>query len=305
LGTRGSALALGQAHEVAGRLRARYPDVEIAIVTITTTGDRVTDVPLTQIGGAAGVFTGAVEAALRAGEVDIAVHSLKDLPTYTPAGVRIAAILPRADARDVLVSRHGVGLDALPSGAVIGTSSRRRAAQLLYRRRDLQMADMRGNVDTRLAKGRDPAGMYDAIILARAGLDRLGRADAITETLSFDVSLPAPGQGALAVQCRDERAWIDWLQPIHHHATGTAVTAERAFLSALGGGCALPIGAYGTYSGVTLNLRGRVTAADGSTQIDVGGTVIGAFATVLGIQLAIQVMQRGGMDWLKGDDKRE
>ncbi|MDZ4767469.1 MAG: hydroxymethylbilane synthase [Chloroflexota bacterium] len=298
LGTRGSALALRQAHDIVGQLRARYMTMEIEIIVIATTGDRVTDKPLAQIGGA-GVFTSAVEAALRAGEIDIAVHSLKDLPTQSAPGVIIGAIPPRADPRDALVSRAGQSLDALPHGATIGTSSRRRAAQIRHYRRDLYVVDIRGNVDTRLAKAHDAHGVYDAILLARAGLERLERADAITESLPFDVMLPAPGQAALAVQCRDEAAWRDLLHPLHDAAAGAAVTAERAFLSGLGGGCSLPVGAHAHIDGAALHLRGRVTAFDGSAQIDVEGMFPAGDPSAAGTELAAKALAQGVLDLLK------
>jgi hydroxymethylbilane synthase len=177
----------------------------------------------------------------------------------------------RADPQDVLVSRSGAALDALPAGAGIGTSSRRRAAQLLRHRPDLNVIDIRGNVDTRLRKAVDPEGPYDAVVLARAGVERLGRLDDVTEVLPFDVMLPAPGQGALGIQCRDDVLSRAVLLPITHHATRLAVTAERTFLGALGGGCAVPVAAYADVdtSGGTLYLRGRVTAVAGDRQVEV------------------------------------
>lgn len=298
LGTRGSALARRQAAEVEARLRTFWATIEIETIVITTKGDQITDKPLSQLGGD-GVFTNAVEASLRTGEIDIAVHSLKDLPTASPSGIVIGAIPPRADARDVLISRDGYTVDTLPHGATVGTSSRRRAAQLRYHRRDLQTADIRGNVDTRLSKAHDPQGIYGAILLARAGLDRLDRTDAITETLSFDIMLPAPGQAALAVQCRDEATWRDILRPIDDEATNTAVTAERAFLSGLGGGCSLPVGAYGQVENGMLNLRGRVTAFDGSAQIDVDDTFPPDDPFRAGAELAQRALNRGVADLLK------
>ncbi len=271
VGTRGSALARWQADHVAQLLQAAHPALRIEVVVITTRGDQVLDTPLPLIGGK-GLFTAELEAALRGGAIDLAVHSLKDLPTENPPGLLICAVPPRAAAHDVLVSRAGHTLATLPPGAVVGTSSTRRAAQLRARRPDLQILDIRGNIPTRIGKALDSQGPYDAIVLARAGLERLGRLDAAIETLPLDVMLPAPGQGALAVQSRDEAPTWALLQPIDHATTRLAVTAERAFLAGLGGGCAVPVAAYSEIDGTTLVLRGRVSAPDGSQQIDVAVT---------------------------------
>lgn len=262
LGTRGSALARWQTDWVAGQLRTRMPGIEIVIETITTQGDRELDAPLAQIGDK-GLFTREIENALGERRIDAAVHSLKDLPTELPDGLILAAICERADARDALVSRLGVGIDALPRGARIGTSSRRRAAQLRAHRPDLSIVNIRGNVDTRLRKATTDE--YDAIVLAVAGLKRLGLADHITEYLSLDVMLPAPGQGALAVETRaddaDTRALVTLLD---HAPTRAATNAERAFLRALGGGCRTPIAAYGEVNGDALHLRGLIANEDGT-----------------------------------------
>jgi len=290
IGTRASQLALWQTNWVARQLRAHHPQIEIVIRTITTKGDTQTETPLPQIGDK-GLFTREIEAALVAGEIHCAVHSLKDLPTE-PAGViasgakqspilsteiassrkpllamthslTLAAIPERADARDVLISRLNLGLDRLPHSARIGTSSLRRAAQLRTHRPDLQIVNLRGNVDTRLRKS--ASAEYDAIVLAAAGIARLGLADRITEFLSFDVMLPAPGQGALAVQTRaDDAATLQLLAPLDHTPTRAATTAERAFLRALGGGCQVPIAAYAESRDGVLHLRGLIASADGT-----------------------------------------
>lgn len=290
IGTRGSALARWQTDHVAGLLRAAHPGLSVEIVVITTHGDRILDTPLPLLGGK-GVFTAELEAALHSRAIDFAVHSLKDLPTETPAGLAIGAIPPRADAADALVSADRRSLAELPAGAIIGTSSRRRAAQLRYLRPDLRTLDIRGNVDTRLRKAL--AGEYDAILLACAGLERLGRLDIVTERLSFADLLPAPGQGALAVQCRAEAAALDLLAPLNHAATATAVSGERAFLAGLGGGCSLPIAAYGTVDGEHLHLRGRVNSPDGTAQIDVQIEGRPDQAEALGSQLAADALARG------------
>jgi hydroxymethylbilane synthase len=192
---------------------------------------------------------------------------LKDLPTTPTAGLVIGAIPERADARDVLVSQYNYTLETLPIGAKVGTSSVRRSAQLLHSRPDLNITDIRGNIDTRVRKALD--GQYDAIVLAHAGLERLNQLDVVTQTLSFEAMLPAPGQGALAVQCRDEADLLQLLEPINHTLTMTAITVERTFLASLDAGCSLPVAAYAEINGQHLNVRGRVTAPDGSKQIDV------------------------------------
>ncbi len=243
LGTRGSALARWQTGHVAEMLKAAWPKLQVAVEILHTKGDRILDTPLPLIGGK-GLFTAELEAALHDRRIDLAVHSLKDLPTEMPAGLALGAIPPRADAADVLVSRAGHTLDALPAGATVGTSSRRRAAQLLHRYPQLQVADIRGNVDTRIRKALDPEGPYDAILLAYAGVTRLGHGDLIAQTLPLAWMVPAPGQGALAIQCRDETSIRDLLAAVDDAAARASVTAERAFLHGLGGGCSVPIAAH-------------------------------------------------------------
>jgi hydroxymethylbilane synthase len=292
MGTRGSALARWQTDFVAAQLRAAWPGLRIEIVVLHTQGDRVLDKPLPLIGGK-GLFTAELEEALHAEEIDLAVHSLKDLPTETPHGLAIGAIPPRAPVNDVLVSRTGSTLAQLPHGATIGTSSRRRAAQLRHLYPHLHMADIRGNVDTRVRKAHDPAGPYDAIVLAQAGLERLDHGGVISEVLELDVMLPAPGQGALAVQCRDDELLHALLAPLDHTPTRAAVEAERAFLAGLGGGCAVPIAALAERVGDALHLTGRVTALDGSRQIEVALTGSPAEARRLGRDAAAQALADG------------
>jgi len=298
LGTRGSALARWQTDHVCELLRVAWPNLTLAVEVMHTRGDRALNTPLPLLGGK-GLFTAELEAALRNGAIDLAVHSLKDLPTEMPPGMTIGATPRRANAADVLVSRAGYTLDTLPRGGAIGTSSRRRAAQLRHQRPDLQITDIRGNVDTRLRKAFDVNGPYDAVILAYAGLERLGRLDAISQVLPMDVVLPAPGQGALGVQCRDEAASLAFLALIDHHPTRAAVTAERTFLSGLGGGCAVPIAAYATINAGRLYVHGRVTAPDGSVQVDV--TVSGALtnARQLGADLAQVALAQGAAEILR------
>lgn len=297
LGTRGSALARWQTEFIAAQLSAVWPGLTVGIEVLHTQGDRILDKPLPLIGGK-GLFTAELEAALHSGAIDLAVHSLKDLPTELPSGIVIGAIPERANVHDVAVSRSGQSLAALPSGAVVGTSSRRRAAQLLHAYPQLRTADIRGNVDTRLRKALDPDGAYDAILLAAAGVERLERSAAITEVLPLDLMLPAPGQGALAVQCRDEAGLLRLLQPLDDAATRAAVTAERAFLSALGGGCSVPVAAHARLAAGRLHLRGRVASLDGHEFVDVAGDATLEDAAELGVLLATRALAQGAAQLL-------
>ncbi len=294
-GTRGSKLALWQTEYVMLLLQEKLSSLKAEYQIIQTRGDQVLDTPLPLIGGK-GVFTAELEMALYEKRIDCAVHSLKDLPTQQPSGLTIGAIAARANPADVLISRHGYTLSTLPHGARIGTSSYRRAAQLLHIRPDLKMLDIRGNVDTRIRKALDVAGDYDAIVLAYAGLERLGYVDVISEVLELTVMLPAPGQGAIAVQTRDESSLLDSLAHIHHIETALAVTAERAFLAGLGGGCSVPVAAYARWEGNQLVLHGRVSALDGTQQIDVNIMALVenpqiAYAT--GLTLAENALDKG------------
>jgi hydroxymethylbilane synthase len=310
LGTRGSALAQRQAALAAEVLRTVQPQLEIDVRIITTTGDRVTNVPLPEMvaaSGGQGVFTSSLEAALAAGEIDIAVHSLKDMPTKITSGTIIGAVLERENAADVLISRDGYLLESLPEKAVIGTSSRRRAAQLWRKRPDLYQRDIRGNIDTRINKALAEDGEYAAIVLAAAGLARLGRLEVAAEFLPLDTMLPAPGQAALAIQCRDETVWRELLAQIDHYPTRLAVTAERAFLHGLGGGCALPIAAYGEYTDGRLSLRGRVLSPDGQQQIESANSLAieaasddGVFqAEAVGLILAEGLLELGAANLMR------
>ena len=301
IGTRGSALARWQTDYVQALLHDCWLELDIQIQVISTQGDRVLDTPLPLVGGK-GVFTAELEAALRKQTIDLAVHSLKDLPTEQPEGLTIAAVPARASAGDVLVSREGYTLATLPDGAIVGTSSRRRAAQLLHRRPDLRIIDLRGNVDTRVRKALAPDSPHDAIVLAQAGLERLGQTGVISESLGLDDVLPAPGQGALAVQSRDDEALRRLLSPLDHLPTRLAVTAERAFLAGLGGGCSLPIAAYAEVKEEVLHLHGRVTAPDGGEQIDVtlSSTADLSSAHELGLSAARDVLGQGADRLLVG-----
>lgn len=240
IGTRGSALALWQARHIAARLRELHPALEARLVVIKTRGDKLLDVPLAQVGGK-GLFVKELEDALLRHEVDLAVHSIKDVPAQLPAGLELSAIPAREDPRDALVSPHG-GLAALPLGARVGTASLRRRCQLLALRPDLQIELLRGNVDTRLRRLEE--GRFDAIVLAAAGLKRLGYGNRIAEALD-PPWLPAVGQGALGIEARsDDAATRALLQPLHDEPTACCVRAERALLARLGGGCQVPIGGH-------------------------------------------------------------
>jgi len=261
IGTRGSGLALVQTRLVSQALSASA-DLEIELRTITTRGERVTDRPISELGGV-GVFTREIERALLEGEVDLAVHSLKDLPVAPTTGLVVAATPERADPRDVLCCREAAGMQDLRKGAIVGTSSPRRSAQLLALRPDLDVRPLRGNVDTRLRKLRD--GDYDAIVVAKAALDRLGRTDDITEVLDPARFLPAPAQGALAVQVREgDLDVMRLVRGLNHTATFVTTAVERGLLERLGGGCHLPVGALAEPVGEDgIRLRAAVLSADG------------------------------------------
>jgi hydroxymethylbilane synthase len=287
IGTRGSALALWQAEHVKGRLAALGHEVELRV--ITTTGDRLLDRRLESVGGK-GAFLKEIEEAMQAGEVDLAVHSLKDVPTALPDGLSLCAVLDRADPRDALLST-GPRLLELPPGATVGTTSLRRQALLRALRPDLVLADLRGNVDTRIKRLRE--GRFDAVLLAMAGLSRLGRADEVTEVLDPREFVPAPGQGAIALECRDgDRQVREAVAPLDHAPTARAVAAERAFLQALGGGCNVPLGAhaFAAVSG-TLDLVGFVAGPDGAGLLR--GERRGSDPAALGRALGEDLLARG------------
>ena len=243
VGTRGSKLALRQTDEVIRHLRAAFPDVDFQVVTIATSGDRRADAPLPSLG--VGAFIKEIERSLLEGSIDLAVHSLKDLPTLITDGLVLGAVLRRGDPRDVLVNIWGCTLTQLPAGARIGTSSPRRDAQIKHLRSDVQVVPIRGNVETRLEKSAGDD--YDGAVLAAAGLDRLEMGDRISEYLEPREFVPAPGQGALAVEARrDDARAVEMVSHIDHRKTRREVTCERAFLEGLGSGCSLPVGAYAT-----------------------------------------------------------
>jgi hydroxymethylbilane synthase len=292
LGTRGSALARRQAELVIAALQAAVPGLEVETQIVHTEGDRRPDEPLEVMAGE-GVFVKDIERRLLAGEIDIAVHSLKDMPAITPAGLAIGAVMPRADARDALVTRDGASLAELPNGARIGSDSRRRAVQLQAMRPDLRVESIRGNVDTRIAKAE--SGEYDAVVLAAAGLERLGLVERANQIFGLDEVLPAVGQAVLAIECRsDDEATLGLLANIEHEPTRQAIDAERAFLRRLGTGCSLPIGCYGEVTDGTLRLRAFV--ANDAGRIARGSSQGPASAAARsGDMLAVRLMMEAGV----------
>ncbi len=299
IGTRGSSLALWQAHHVSALLRTAAPGLTIELIEIQTTGDQVRDVPLVQLGGQ-GAFTKEIQKAVQVGTVDVAVHSLKDLPTFAVEGLMLAAVPERGPTGDALVSRHHDSFAALPSGATVATSSLRRRAQALHRRPDLRLVDIRGNVETRLRKLETQR--LDALILAEAGLRRLGLGAVITEILDPVWMLHAVGQGALGLECRsNDTATRELLARIDHEPTRQMVLAERALLRGLGGGCQVPVGAQTTRDGERLTLRGVVIRPDGVVRIE--GLVSGlrTAAEELGQRLAEELLERGARALLDAD----
>ena len=295
IGTRGSTLALAQSSWVKQQIEQHRPELQAELRIIKTSGDSFIDTPIPNIGGK-GVFTKEIEDALLHGEIDVAVHSLKDLPTMLPKGLMIAAVPQREDARDVLVARQKQTLSALSPGSKVGTGSLRRRAQLLHFRPDLVSTPIRGNIDTRLKKLDD--GEVDALVLAAAGLKRIGRGDRIGEFLADDVCVSAAAQGALGIESRDDRSMGEWLGFVHDAATFTEVTAERALLDRLGGGCHVPIGARARVEGTELKMIGVVASLDGSSicRGEIAGPA--ADAAELGKRLAERLLEKGAAKFL-------
>ncbi len=290
IGSRGSALAMWQANHIRERLEKRH-SMRVEIVQIKTSGDRFPHAPVGQI-GMKGVFIKELEDALLAKHVDLAVHSMKDVPTEIPAGLTFPTITRREEVRDCLVSREGMKLAALPPSAAVGTSSLRRQSQLRHYRPDLELRDLRGNVDTRLRKL--AAGEYDAIVLAKAGLDRLGASDKITEVISPEIMLPAVGQGAMGIEARaDDGELLRTLAEFDDAETRAGVTAERALLAALEGGCQVPLGAWGRIEQGRLVLEACVLSADGMEYLRRGTSGSAAEPEALGRALAETLLDAG------------
>ncbi|MEG0404597.1 MAG: hydroxymethylbilane synthase [Acinetobacter sp.] len=298
IATRQSPLALWQAEHIRARLNALYPDLTVELVKFVTQGDKILDTPLAKIGGK-GLFVKELEAALLDGRADLAVHSMKDVPMHLPEGLTLAVICEREDPLDAFVSNHYLHFDELPLGAKVGTSSLRRKCQILQLRPDIEIVDLRGNVGTRLSKLDD--GLYDAIILASAGLKRLGLADRIRHCLAPIMSLPAVGQGALGLECRsDDAELLKLIAPLQHEETSICVRAERAFNAYLEGGCQVPIAGYATLlNDDQLQIEGRVGSVDGQTLLK--EQLVGEIANAeqLGEQLAQRLLAQGAGELLK------
>ncbi len=301
IGTRGSPLALAQAHEARARLIAAHPALAapgaIVIHVIRTTGDKVQDRPLNEVGGK-GLFTKEIEEALLAGEIDLAVHSMKDMPTWLPDGLVIECLLPREDARDVLIATAGTSIASLPQGAVVGSASLRRAAQVKALRPDLAIVPLRGNVETRIAKVK--RGDATATLLALAGLKRLHKEDAATAILSTDEILPAVAQGAIGLETRAGDARMqELLAPLNHAETFTRVTAERACLAVLEGSCRTPIAAFAELTGDALRLRALIALPDGSRVHRQEATAPAHAAKDLGETIGRKLKDIAGPDFLR------
>lgn len=312
IGSRGSKLALWQANWVKERLQSIYPELIIEIEKIKTTGDKILDAPLAKIGGK-GLFVKEIEEALLSGKVDLAVHSMKDVPTEIPEGLHISAICEREDPKDALISKEGKSFRELPIGAVVGTSSLRRTIQIKALRKDLLIKPLRGNVDTRIRKLRE--GEFDAIVLALAGLKRMGLNDSVTEVFSEEVMIPAIGQGAIGIETRVDDDYVNKLiNPLHHFETALCVSAERAFLSKMGGGCQVPLACHASmerYS--SSNFVFKIAALIGDPEsVDLliksereeffdypVENWIFQQVEEMGLQLAEELLKKGGKDILK------
>ena len=293
IGTRGSKLALWQANFISSLISEKYPELRTEIQIIKTTGDTMLSSPLSEIGGK-GVFVKEIEEALLSQKIDIAVHSMKDVPTVLPEGLCIGAVAKRHDPRDVLISKDGLTLSELPEGARVGTGSSRRASQLLHNRPGVKIVSIRGNVDTRIRKLRE-SDEYDAIVLAMAGLERMGLGEEVTEIITPEVMLPAPGQGIIAIECREEEVeTMGILRAINHRETEYQAISERAFLLRLGGDCNVPVGCYALLSMDSMNLRGIISSPDGKVIIkkEANGPVDEVLE--LGGQLAELILDDGG-----------
>ncbi|PJA78175.1 MAG: hydroxymethylbilane synthase [Nitrospirae bacterium CG_4_9_14_3_um_filter_51_5] len=297
VGTRGSQLAIWQAEWVQRQLKALAPNISVILKRIQTSGDKIQDVPLAKIGGK-GLFVKEIEEALLRRDIDLAVHSMKDVPSELPEGLEIVCVPEREDPRDALIAREGHTLATLPVGARVGTSSLRRQAQLLHVRPDLEIAMLRGNVGTRLRKVRE--GHFDAIILAASGLKRLGWEQEVTEYLSVDVSLPAIGQGSLGMEGRKDDTLVrELVAQFEHRPTRIAVTAERALLAGLEGGCQVPIAGYATLQGDTLTLDGLVASLDGKRYIRQVVSGPAEEAECIGTRVAEQLLDGGAQPILQ------
>ena len=298
MGTRGSLLARAQTQHVVQQIQALYPEMEIDVQIIQTTGDARQNVPFAAV-GTKGMFVKEIEQALLENTIDLGVHSLKDMPGELPDGLALVCFPPREDPRDALLCHIAADLESLPQGAVVGTSSLRRKTQLLALRPDLKIEELRGNLDTRIRKL--DSGEYDAILLACAGLNRLGFGSRITHAIAPEACCPAVGQGALALEARTEdTALTTLLAPLNHTHTETAVCAERAFLLRLQGGCSIPAGAYAFFKGERLSVQAVLAAPNGTQILKTTQEGNPESAKALGIALAEDLLNRGGDLFLKG-----
>ncbi|WP_130472866.1 hydroxymethylbilane synthase [Candidatus Magnetaquicoccus inordinatus] len=292
IGTRGSALALWQAEWVRSLLLANHPELLVELVIIKTQGDKILDVPLAKVGGK-GLFVKELEEALLAKEIDLAVHSMKDMPALLPQGLALTAILEREDPRDVLLSSRYTSLHALPQQATVGSSSLRRQSQLLHLRPDLQIVSLRGNVNTRINKLINEP--FDAIVLAAAGVKRLQLTQYVVEYLDPQQIIPANGQGAIGIESReDDQRLLALLAPLNHQPTWLCVRAERAFLATLEGGCQVPIAGHATLNGQQLHLLGRIASLDGQEMITLSTQGPAEDPVSLGVALAHSLLEQGG-----------
>lgn len=297
IGTRGSPLALWQANWIKSQLEELHQNLTVNLIKIKTSGDKIQDVPLAKVGGK-GLFTKEIEESMLRYETDIAVHSMKDVPVLFPPALTLAVVTKREDPRDVLVSRNGLKLDDLPKGAKVGTGSFRRTTQLLHYRPDLEVMPMRGNLETRLRKLESEG--LDAIILAAAGLIRLGMADHITEYIAPEIMLPGGGQGAVGIESRKEDIGVmQRIFPLDHEDSHTALEAERGFLTRLEGGCQVPIGVYATIEGDSLHLRGLVGSLDGKQILKAEKTGSTEDPEGIGMELAGEILEMGADKILK------
>ncbi|GAB6183550.1 hydroxymethylbilane synthase [Thermodesulfovibrio hydrogeniphilus] len=314
IGTRGSKLALWQANWVKEKLESFYPDLQVDIEKIKTTGDKILDAPLAKVGGK-GLFVKEIEEALLSKKVDLAVHSMKDMPTEIPHGLKISAICKREDPRDAFISQDGKGLKDLPQKAVVGTSSLRRTVQLKALREDLNIKILRGNVDTRIRKLKE--GEYDAIVLAMAGVKRMGFESIVTEVFSEDAIIPAIGQGAIGIETRADDDFLNELiKPLHHFETALCVLAERAFLGVMGGGCQVPLACHARILNTELKITGIIGDPEGQTPIIRGERLMSLNKSLpddsileeaqrLGAELARELLARGGAEILERVYKNE
>jgi hydroxymethylbilane synthase len=296
IGSRASKLAMTQAEWVRDRIKLHWPNLDFHIKKISTSGDKITDVPLSRAGGK-GLFTKEIENELLADDIDLAVHSMKDLPTDLPNGLKIGGVPPREDARDALVARDKARFAELPAGAVIGTCSLRRRAQILAARPDLQVADLRGNLDTRLRKIEE--GKYDAVMLACAGIFRLGRPEVISEPMDFSVIIPAVGQGALCIEVREDNRFVEEvIRPLNDLNTERAIRAERALMKTLEGGCQVPVGGHARMENGALVLRGIVASLDGNKLIRAEDKGDPGKPEELGLRVAQKLVMMGAKEIL-------